>query len=86
MHNKDISHIDDEDYNNYDDNYGDDSRYKAPNMSRIEKTSFTTELPAEMEETQNLRLVRSYMQKLFKHLQVDTENMNLVDTNLFKLL
>ena len=80
---KDILFIHDED-----DNYKDDSRYVTLNTSRTEETLFATKSPAvrlQLEEAQEPRVVRSYIEKLYQHLQVDTENVNLVDTSLFKV-
>ena len=59
-----------------------ESRYDMPDSSRIEETSFT-EQPAVRLRQRN-RLLRNYLEDLYKYLDVDG-NIDLVDTNLFKV-
>ena len=76
VHDEDIPLIDD------DDDYEEESRYDTSDSSRIEETSFT-EQPAVRLRLRN-RLLRNYLENLYKYLDVDG-NIDLVDTNLFKV-
>ena len=76
VHDEDIPLIDDDDYDE------EESRYDTPDSSRIEETSFT-EQPAVRLRQRN-RLLRNYLEDLYKYLDVDG-NIDLVDTNLFKV-
>ena len=79
VHDEDIPLID---YN--DDDYDEEElRYDTPDSSRIEETSFT-EQPAVRLRQRN-RLLRNYLEDLYKNLDVDDGNIDLVDTNLFKV-
>ena len=78
VHDEDIPLID---YND-DDDYEEESRYDTLDSSRIEETSFT-EQPAVRLRLRN-RLLRNYLENLYKYLDVDG-NIDLVDTNLFKV-
>ena len=75
VHDEDIPLIDDDDYE-------EESRYDTPDSSRIEETSFI-EQPAVRLRQRN-RLLRNYLEDLYKHLDADG-NIDLVDTNLFKV-
>ena len=76
VHDEDIPLINDDDYDE------EESRYDTPDSSRIEETSFT-EQPAVRLRQRN-RLLRNYLEDLYKYLDVDG-NIDLVDTNLFKV-
>ena len=78
MHDEDIPLIDD-----YDD-YNDDSRYDTPETSRIEETSFTTEQPA-VRLRQRQRLLHDYIEDLYRYLDVDPGNIDLVNPDFFKV-
>ena len=75
VHDEDIPLIDDD----YDE---EESRYDTLDSSRIEETSFI-EQPAVRLRQRN-RLLRNYLENLYKYLNVDG-NIDLVDTNLFKV-
>ena len=83
VHEEDIPLID-EDYNDYED----DSRYDTPDKSRIEETSFIqdTEQPAvRLRQTQRQRQLCEGIIDLYRYLDVDPGNVDLVNTNLFKV-
>ena len=71
VHDEDIPHIDDED------NYDDESRYDTPDTSRIEETSFTEQPAVRLRQRQ--RLLRDYIEDLYRYLEVDPGNVNLVE-------
>ena len=75
---EDIPLIDDE---NYDD---DDSRYDTPDSSRIEETSFTDQQPV-VRLRQRQRLLLDYLEDLYRYLEVDPGNINLVNPDLFRV-
>ena len=79
VHDEDIPHIHDND------DYEDDSRYDTPDMSRIEETSFTEQPAVKSKAEQRQRLLHDYIEDLYKHLEVDPGNVDLVDTKLFKV-
>ena len=79
MHNEDILHISDED------DYKGDSRYDTPDTSRIEETSFTEQQAVRLKLDQRQKLLRDYIEDLYKHLEIDPGNVDLVDTKLFKV-
>ena len=60
-----------------DDDYDDELRYDTPETSRIEETSFTTEQPV-VRLRQRQRLLHDYIEDLYRYLEVDPGNINLV--------
>ena len=79
VHDEDIPHLmmnDDYDY--------EESRYDTPDTSRIEETSFTTEHP-EVRLRQRQRLLHDYIEDLYRYLDVDPGNIDLVNPDLFKV-
>ena len=59
-------------------------RYDTPDTSRIEETSFTTEQPA-VRLRQRQRLLHDYIEDLYRYLEVDPGNIDLVNPDLFKV-
>ena len=78
MHDEDVPHIDE------DDNDNEQLRYDTPNTSRIEKTSFTTEHLA-VRLRHKWRLLHDSMEDLYRYLEVDPGNIDLVNPDLFKV-
>ena len=65
----------------YDDN---DSRYDTPETSRIEETSFTDQQPT-VRLRQRHRLLHDYIEDLYRYLEVDPGNIDLVNPDFFKV-
>ena len=55
-----------------------------PNSSRIEETSFTDQQPV-VRLRQRQRLLHDYLEDLYRYLEVDPGNINLVNPDLFKV-
>ena len=81
MHDEDIPHIDDEE-----EDYDDKSRYDTPDTSRIEETSFTEQPAVRLKPGAEAETAAfSYRRPLYRHLEVDPGNIDLLDTSLFKV-
>ena len=80
--------IGDEDIPLIDDDEYDETLYDTPESSRIEETSFTDQPAVRLRPTQERleqQLLRGYIEDLYKYLDVDPGNIDLVDTSLFKV-
>ena len=60
------------------------SRYDTPDTSRIEETSFTQETEQPVIKLRQ-RVLRDHIIELYRYLDVDPRNVDLVNTNLFKV-
>ena len=76
VHEEGVPHIDEDDYD-------DDLQYNTPKTSRIEETSFTEQPAVRLRQRQ--RLLHDYIEDLYRYLDVDPGNINLVNPDLFKV-
>ena len=77
---EDIPHIDDDDDD--DDDYA-HSRYDTPKTSIIEETSFTEQPAVRLRQRQ--RLLHDYIGDLYRYLEADCGNMDLINPDLFQV-
>ena len=71
-------------YINKDDSYEENSQYDMPDTSKIEETLFTEQPTVRLKQTQNPRLLCQRIIYLYRYLDVDSTNVDLVNSKLFK--
>ena len=77
--NEDIPFIDDEDYDN------DYAQFDTPDTSTMEETSFTRDTkPKQPDDRLSRMLLHDHIVELYRYLDVDPGNVDLVNTDLFK--
>ena len=62
----------------------DDLRYDTPGTSRIEENLGTEQPEVKLKQMQDSRLLRERIIDLYRYLNVDSANVDLVNTKLFK--